>query len=58
MQISLALYILSAGVGRTGTFIALDIVLDQVESENVVDISGVINNMRHKRMKMVQTQVS
>ena len=48
----------SAGVGRTGTFICIDNVLDQIKKEEVVDISGAINKMRHQRMKMVQTPVS
>ncbi|CAI8052760.1 Receptor-type tyrosine-protein phosphatase alpha [Geodia barretti] len=45
----------SAGVGRTGTFITIDHVLEQVGKENVVDIPGVINKIRHQRMKLVQT---
>ena len=48
----------SAGVGRTGTLIALDIALEQINNERGVDISGIINNMREQRMKMVQTAVS
>ena len=48
----------SAGVGRTGTFITIDHVLEQVVKENVVDIPGVINKIRHQRMKLVQTVVS
>ena len=48
----------SAGVGRTGTFICIDNVLDQIKKEEVVDIAGAINKMRHQRMKMVQTLVS
>ena len=48
----------SAGVGRTGTFITIDHVLEQLGKENVVDISGVINKIRHQRMKLVQTVVS
>ena len=47
----------SAGVGRTGTFITIDHVLEQVGKEGVVDIPGVINNIRHQRMKLVQTVV-
>ena len=49
---------LSAGVGRTGTFITIDHVLEQVKKENVVDIPGVINRIRQQRMKLVQTVVS
>ena len=48
----------SAGVGRTGTFICIDNVLDQSKKEEVVDIAGAINKMRHQRMMMVQTPVS
>ena len=45
-------------MGRTGTFIAIDIILEQVEKEKMVDVSGVINKMRQQRMKMIQTAVS
>ena len=47
----------SAGVGRTGTFITIDHVLEQVGKEGVVDIAGVINKIRQQRMKLVQTVV-
>ena len=47
----------SAGIGRTGTFITIDHVLEQIERENVVDIPGVIQSIRQQRMKMVQTVV-
>ena len=48
----------SAGVGRTGTFIAVDIALEQAKKEGVVDIAGIVNRLRKQRMKMVQTLVS
>ena len=48
----------SAGVGRTGSFIAVDIALEQASKECVVDIAGIINRLREQRMKMVQTAVS
>ena len=50
-------FVFSAGVGRTGTFITIDHVLEQVEKEGVVDIAGVINKIRTQRMKLVQTVV-
>ena len=48
----------SAGVGCTGTFIALDMALDQAAKEKVVDLAGIINRLREQRAKMVQTVVS
>ncbi|XP_064386164.1 uncharacterized protein LOC135334777 [Halichondria panicea] len=46
----------SAGVGRTGTYIAIDNVLDQISVEGLIDISGTIIKSRNQRMKLVQTQ--
>ncbi len=48
----------SAGVGRTGTFICIDNILEQIKAENMVDIAGAITKIRCQRMKMVQTPVS
>ena len=47
----------SAGVGRTGTYIAIDNVLDQISVDGLIDISGTIVKARNQRMKLVQTQV-
>ena len=44
-------------MGRTGTFIALDITLDQMNAEKAVDIKGTMEKMREKRMYMIQTVV-
>uniref|UniRef100_A0A8C6UEH3 protein-tyrosine-phosphatase n=1 Tax=Neogobius melanostomus TaxID=47308 RepID=A0A8C6UEH3_9GOBI len=48
----------SAGVGRTGTIIALDMLLQQMEKENAVDINGFVHKMRLNRPHMVQTEVN
>ena len=47
----------SAGVGRTGTFAAIDIALQQAEGEGTVDIPSILTKLRNQRMKMVQTVV-
>ncbi len=47
----------SAGVGRTGTFIALDNLLDQAKAEGIVDVLGCVNHLRENRVNMVQTVV-
>uniref|UniRef100_A0AAQ4R1L9 protein-tyrosine-phosphatase n=1 Tax=Gasterosteus aculeatus aculeatus TaxID=481459 RepID=A0AAQ4R1L9_GASAC len=46
----------SAGAGRTGCFIAVDIMLDMAETEGVVDIFNCIRELRSQRVNMVQTE--
>lgn len=47
----------SAGVGRTGTFIALDRVLQQLDSKGTIDLYGCVFDLRLHRQHMVQTEV-
>ena len=51
-------YISSAGVGRTGTFLALDYLLDQLKTEGMVDVLKYTTIMRANRVEMIQTLVS
>ncbi|XP_029614036.1 receptor-type tyrosine-protein phosphatase eta-like [Salmo trutta] len=46
----------SAGVGRTGTFIAIDRLIFQIERESMVDVYGTIHDLRMHRPLMVQTE--
>jgi protein tyrosine phosphatase len=47
----------SAGVGRTGAFIALDFLLEQAEIEGTIDVFGLTSRMRKDRVNMIQTVV-
>nr|XP_021332445.1 receptor-type tyrosine-protein phosphatase F isoform X10 [Danio rerio] len=46
----------SAGVGRTGVFITLSIVLERMRYEGVVDMFQTIKTLRTQRPAMVQTE--
>ncbi|NXG36297.1 PTPRV phosphatase, partial [Dromaius novaehollandiae] len=45
----------SAGVGRSGTFLALDRLLQQMKQEKIVDTFGVVYTLRMNRYQMIQT---
>jgi len=47
----------SAGVGRTGTFMALTMLLGQAKQSAEVDIFAVVTHLRRQRMMLVQTLV-
>ena len=51
------IFLSSAGVGRTGTFVTIDCVLEQTEKQGMVNIPGVIQKIRKQRVNMVQTVV-
>ncbi|KAK3696715.1 hypothetical protein QZH41_013070, partial [Actinostola sp. cb2023] len=46
----------SAGVGRSGTFIVIDAMLDRIKAENTVDIFNYVAHLRSRRTAMVQTE--
>ena len=50
--------IISAGVGRTGAYIAVDYLLEHFKKHGDCDIYGLVYKMRLQRMLMVQTEVS
>jgi protein tyrosine phosphatase len=47
----------SAGVGRTGAFIAIDYSFQKLQEENNIDIFSLVNEFRKQRPFMVQTLV-
>uniref|UniRef100_A0A670Y843 Receptor-type tyrosine-protein phosphatase C n=1 Tax=Pseudonaja textilis TaxID=8673 RepID=A0A670Y843_PSETE len=46
----------SAGVGRTGTYIGIDAMLEALEAEGRVDVYGYIAKLRRQRCLMVQVE--
>lgn len=51
-------YCNSAGIGRTGTYIAIDALHKQGHTKRKINIAEYVKKMREKRMNMVQTYVS
>jgi protein tyrosine phosphatase len=53
----------SSGTGRTGTYIAVDIIIRLLDRFNnelstmILDIMGIVNQLKHDRAYMVQTPV-
>ncbi|KAK2156855.1 hypothetical protein NP493_1931g00000 [Ridgeia piscesae] len=46
----------SGGIGQTGTFIALDSLLDQGQADGQVDVFNFASHLRAERMDMIETQ--
>ena len=51
------LVLCSAGVGRTGVFVTLSIVLERMRYEGVVDMFQTVKILRTQRPAMVQSEV-
>ncbi len=51
------IFFFRAGVGRTGTYIAIDAMIDKIKQERKVDIYNFVLQMRRERHLMVQTVV-
>ena len=47
----------SAGSGRTGCFMVVDMMLDMARDEEIVDIYNTVKDLRSRRVNMVQTEV-
>ncbi|XP_033886689.2 receptor-type tyrosine-protein phosphatase epsilon-like isoform X1 [Acipenser ruthenus] len=47
----------SAGVGRTGTFIVIDAMIDMMHAEQKVDVFALVSRIREQRSQLVQTDM-
>ena len=47
-------FLFSAGIGRTGTFIALDYILEEGATEQTVNVKDYVMSLRHQRGKSIQ----
>ena len=57
-EIRNAVFVFSAGVGRTGTLIVIDAMLNQIRDENIIDVYKFVSTIRRQRNFMVQTEVT
>lgn len=48
----------SSGVGRTGCFIAIDVLLKEAKREGTVDVVACVSKLMEQRPHMIQTAVN
>ena len=53
----LSLVSCSAGIGRTGTFIALDYMLEEGTERESLDVINCVSKLRQQRAHSIQTKV-
>ncbi len=46
----------SAGIGRTGVFIAADIGMQQIDEQGEIDVLRILSSLRQDRGGMIQTK--
>lgn len=57
MKLAHLTYVISGGVGRTGVFCGISIMIERLKAEGVIDVFQTVQAMRLQRPAMVQTTV-
>ena len=57
MLLFIYIYFFSAGIGRTGTYIALDILTEQGKQLGYIDAAACVELLRKQRVNMIQNLV-
>lgn len=52
-----SIYLISAGVGRTGTFIVIDSLIELIKANKIFNIYQYVVNLRKQRVSLVQKRV-